>query len=600
LSGHRLLLAFSFLLPMLVLLDIGVHSWRAVQDEGHERATQTAALLREHGLRSFEAQQDVLVAVAEHLRGLPWSSRINAPDVHRFLVALDSSNPTKGGVGLVAPDRKLADHSRLDLPVLRRDLSQRAYVQAFAQAGTSEERAFGGGVFVGPVVRSAATGLPVYTVSSPTRDASGRPDGGVVTVNATPGFLASFYRSLVHQPGDEVLLVRNDGAILGRYPDAAPEGTSGGWALPPSSAIAALGQAVHQHGGALEGSALSPLDGRRRLYAVADVAPYPVFVAFGVDPAAIRQVWLGRFAPVTLLAVLSGAALAGLTLTAARATRRETAALRGQAQAAEVRAQVEERLRRSERVNALGLMAAGLAHDVANMAHTVQTSAELMEMSAGDPARVRRFAALIQNAAERGGALSRRMVAFARSEPSDGSPASADVAEAVERVAALLMQTMGGGLSLRWQVTGRLPPVRVSQPELETSLINLVMNARDASQPGGDVQLLGRLEWLPVAPKPGPDEAGDLLPPGEYVVVEVVDAGEGMTPDTLARVGEAFFTTKPPGRGTGLGLTMARALAQKSGGGLRIRSQAGRGTTVGLWLAAMPVPAEPALLPVEQ
>ncbi len=162
-------------------------------------------------------------------------------------------------------------------------------------------------------------------------------------------------------------------------------------------------------------------------------------------------------------------------------------------------------------------------------------------------------------------------------------PLLTNPAQAVTEICDLLRRTLGQApLRLRCDMPDlhAFPAaVRGDRAELEAALINLVVNARDAMPTGGDITVRGAVERVAEAP---PHPAG--LAPGRHLRLAVADTGSGMDAETLARATEAFFTTKPRGRGTGLGLATVRAFAEGVGGGVRIESTPGRGTTVTLWL----------------
>jgi len=144
----------------------------------------------------------------------------------------------------------------------------------------------------------------------------------------------------------------------------------------------------------------------------------------------------------------------------------------------------------------------------------------------------------------------------------------------------VLTHTLGGGIKVEVEVEVRLPPLLADKGQLETVLVNLAANARDAMASQGTITFSAASALVS-----GEDnEALPQLPPGAYIRLSVNDAGVGMSPEVLARASEPFFTTKPRGKGTGLGLAMARGFAEQSGGAFVLESELGRGTTVSLWL----------------
>jgi PAS domain S-box-containing protein len=236
----------------------------------------------------------------------------------------------------------------------------------------------------------------------------------------------------------------------------------------------------------------------------------------------------------------------------------------------------EERMRQAQKLEALGQLAGGVAHDINNVLQAVGSGAALLERRAGDPAAVRRLGRLIADSATRGASTCRRLLAFARRTELRAAPVPA--AGLLEDLREILAHTLGAGIAVRIEAAAALPPLLADRGELETVLVNLAANARDAMPAGGVLTLAAGLETV----RAQSGSAG--LAPGEYIRLSVRDTGTGMDPQTLARVAEPFFTTKPVGQGTGLGLAMARGFVQQSGGGFAIASTQGEGTTVTLWL----------------
>jgi len=182
---------------------------------------------------------------------------------------------------------------------------------------------------------------------------------------------------------------------------------------------------------------------------------------------------------------------------------------------------------------------------------------------------------MVADAARRGTSVTRRLLAFARRE--ELRPDTLDVGALLEGLHEILSATLGAGIRVEVEAEPGLPPVLADRGQLETVLVNLATNARDAMPRGGRLTLSAGVERVE-AGRPGG------LAAGAYVRLCVADSGEGMDAATLARAAEPFFTTKPLGQGTGLGLAMARSFAEGSGGALAIGSAPGEGTRVSLWL----------------
>ena len=234
------------------------------------------------------------------------------------------------------------------------------------------------------------------------------------------------------------------------------------------------------------------------------------------------------------------------------------------------------RLVHLQRMEALGQLAGGIAHDFNNVLQAVSGSLHLIEIRANDPDVVRRFAQLAAGAAARGATITNRLLAFSRAGDLRSGPV--DPVSLLEGQREMLFHLLGASIALQVDAGCDLPPFWADNGQLETVLVNLAVNARDAMPQGGTLTLRAFADQ--VAEKTT-HPAG--LAAGEYIGLSVTDTGEGMDPATLARATEPFFTTKPAGKGTGLGLAMAHGFAQQSGGGFALRSAPGMGTTVTLW-----------------
>jgi PAS domain S-box-containing protein len=236
-----------------------------------------------------------------------------------------------------------------------------------------------------------------------------------------------------------------------------------------------------------------------------------------------------------------------------------------------------EALFQSQKMEAIGQLTGGVAHDFNNLLTAVIGSLELVRkrLPAGD-----RNLALIDNAmqaARRGGALTQRMLAFARRQELD--PELASVAALVDGMKSLFDHTLGPAIVLDIDCPATLSPVRVDTNQVEMALLNLVVNARDAMPRGGVVAVSAREVAVTAAMA-----ASLSLKEGRYVRLQVRDQGHGMDAATLGRATEPFFTTKGVGKGTGLGLSMVHGLAGQLGGRLQLESREGQGTTASLWI----------------
>lgn len=246
---------------------------------------------------------------------------------------------------------------------------------------------------------------------------------------------------------------------------------------------------------------------------------------------------------------------------------------------AEALAKVEEQLRQSQKMEAVGQLTGGLAHDFNNLLAAVMGNLELLQrmIARGRLENLDRFIQGAQGAVRRAAALTQRLLAFSRRQILDSKPT--DVARLLADWEDLLRRTVGASVDIDIVPAASLWHVEVDGAQLENAILNLCINARDAMPEGGRLTLRTaniRLE------EPAAQEWD--LAPGRYVSLCVTDTGTGMSEQTMARAFEPFYTTKPAGQGTGLGLSMIYGFARQSGGAVRIFSQLGQGTTVCIYL----------------
>jgi PAS domain S-box-containing protein len=233
-----------------------------------------------------------------------------------------------------------------------------------------------------------------------------------------------------------------------------------------------------------------------------------------------------------------------------------------------------EQLFQSQKMEAIGQLTGGVAHDFNNLLMAVLGSLELLRKRV--PPDDEKSLQLIENAelgAERGRELTQRMLAFARRQRLELRPI--DLGALLQGMRELLSRTLGAHISVVVQAPDRLPLVTTDAGQIETAILNLTVNARDAMPGGGSIAIA-------VEEATPPRELA--LPEGRFVRLAVTDNGSGMDAEMLAKAVEPFFTTKGVGKGTGLGLSMVHGLAEQSGGRLSLASRPGEGTTVTLWL----------------
>jgi signal transduction histidine kinase len=248
------------------------------------------------------------------------------------------------------------------------------------------------------------------------------------------------------------------------------------------------------------------------------------------------------------------------------------------------RERIEDALRQSHKMEAVGQLTGGLAHDFNNLLTGISGSLELirMRMVQGRTAELDRYVEIAQSSVNRAAALTHRLLAFSRRQTLDPKPIGVD--GLVGSMADLFRRTVGLSIQIETKLADELWPALCDPNQLENALLNLVINARDAMPDGGNLVI----ETANVAL--GDQRAASShvpvrnVPSGEYVALSVTDSGTGMSATTMAHVFDPFYTTKPLGQGTGLGMSMIYGFVQQSGGHIHLRSEEGQGTTVTIYL----------------
>ncbi len=242
------------------------------------------------------------------------------------------------------------------------------------------------------------------------------------------------------------------------------------------------------------------------------------------------------------------------------------------------RGALEAQLRQSQKLEALGQLAGGIAHDFNNMLGVIVASLNIMRRRLKhDGKEIEPLIGSAMDGAERAAGLVRRLLSFSRIQPLNPTPLDAN--QLVSGMSAILHRTLGAHIELDTRLSEDLWPIKVDANELESAIVNLSVNARDAMPNGGRLTIETRNVVL------GADyvAANPEARAGAYVMLSVCDTGEGMPPEVISKAFEPFFTTKAPGKGTGLGLSQAHGFVRQSGGYVKIHSEVGQGACIELY-----------------
>jgi PAS domain S-box-containing protein len=236
------------------------------------------------------------------------------------------------------------------------------------------------------------------------------------------------------------------------------------------------------------------------------------------------------------------------------------------------RTRLEAQLRQSQKMEAIGTLAGGVAHDFNNMLTSIIGFSHLLGQELESDSPLKEFVDEIRKAADRAASLTRQLLTFSRRQVLN--PVVLDLNSVVQNLSGMFRRLIGEDIEFEIVLGKKLACVKVDPSQIEQAIVNLVINARDAMPRGGRLTIATSNAEIPAEPGQPPQTAD-----GSCVVLAVSDTGTGMDAETRARIFEPFFTTKPIGKGTGLGLSTVYGLVQQSGGDISVSSELGRGTT---------------------
>ena len=557
----RVMLVASVLVPSILFAGIAWRDHRAVVAETERNLTRTLQVLHEHLHKIFDTAQQTLDRVDERTHGMSWEEIARSESLHIYLRTLDEELPQLGVIALIDPQGFTRALSRTFPPPLH-NVGDREYLRV------QKER--DAGLFISEPVVGRTTKALQFNVSR-RRSGPGGPDGafnGLLVAALHADYFNDFYRRVLPGGDESISIVRQDGAVLMRVPEV---GESTYARLSPSNGLM---QAIAR--GASEGlyRNISQVDGIDRLYAFKRVVPYPVYVTYGMPQSEIVATWRRNMMLYAAFALPATLALVGITWLAMRRARSEMVAVRRWAEEVRNREGLEQALRQSQKLEALGQLTGGVAHDFNNLLTAALANLHLLAPHL--PAPGARYLDGTRTALERAKTLTGQLLAFSRQEAVD--PKVVDLADSLRPMADLLERSIRADIRLEWDLGSGPQRVEVDPVQLELAVLNLVLNARDAMPGGGRIRISTRAG---ATAEPGVDDRG-----AGTVVLEIADTGTGMPPEVAARAFEPFFTTKDQGKGTGLGLSMVYGFARQSGGSARIESAPGRGTVVRIALPA--------------
>jgi two-component system NtrC family sensor kinase len=555
--------AASLAFPVALFAFAATSSWFSTNDIANREIERTLDVAHEHALKVFETIDRSLSEINEIARDRSDDDlRSNTDAMGARLRQLTDALPQLKSVWIFDNrGRALANSLNLALPQI--DFSDRDYYNAHINKDV--------GTFIGATLlpRPPYQGAPFFGVSR-RRNA---PDGrftGVVQASVFPEYFVNFYARIGRERGSFFALGLTDGSILARYPtlDQAAR-------LDPKGPVGRVLSATPD--GSLV-NIVSPGDQVERRIGYRRLSNYPIYVAAGLDMAAIRDRWLKAISYHLIFGVPATALLFGLLVFALRRTRR----LNFEAMK---RREAEDALRHGQRLETLGQLTGGVAHDFNNLLTVIRSSIDLLQRPDLAPERRARYIAAISDTVTRAAKLTAQLLAFARRQTL--KPEVFDVGHCVNGVTDIIGTLTGSPIEIITHLPDKPLFVDADLSQFETALINIAVNARDAMKGEGRLIIsVTDSTQLPSAMMPRKDG---------YVAVAIADSGSGIPADQFERIFEPFYTTKEVGQGTGLGLSQVFGFAKQSGGEVVVASEVGKGSIFTLYLPRVTGSVAPAL-----
>jgi signal transduction histidine kinase len=555
----RLAIVAALVLPAVLFAFASWVSYGNISTLASERIARALDVLQEQAVKVFRAVDASLDTLEDLVAGRPIEDiAADHTRLHHRMKRMAAALPEIQSIWIFdQAGRPLASTSADPPP--GGTYAQNDYIHAQLKGGVRR--------FIGAVTASTVGGQPYFGISRARYNAD-RSFAGVIEVSVLPSDFYRSYASLVGAGGLQYALIRDDGTILARYPrhDGPPA------RLNPQSGFG-KSIAANPQGGAY--TVASQVDGITRRFAVRRIPEFPLYVSAGIETASIRAEWLSAMGahlffgiPATLLLAASLVYILKRTEHLHEEQDRREAA--------------EDALRQTQKMEAIGHLTGGVAHDFNNLLTIILGNLERAERQAATLAgetheRLQRAIAHAMTGAKRAASLTQRLLAFSRQAPH--KPERIDPNKLLIGLSDFLARSLGERISLETVGAAGIWLCEVDRVELESALVNLAVNARDAMPDGGKLTIETSNAYLDDAYCRQHEE----VKPGQYVLISVTDMGTGMSREVSERAIEPFFTTKPTGQGTGLGLSQVYGFVKQSGGHFKIYSEPGEGTTVKMY-----------------
>src|SRR6516164_8290687 len=493
---------------------VALASWydrRIALRAAEDRVQSLVGLMREHALNVFQTQELVYEQIRLRTAGLDWDAISRSEELASFLQEArnrmsqissiwpgDSTGHVRASSGLPYP-RSLTLENRDDFRAHREDdHGMLVGEQHLGTFGLTWRRSSSAGGF-----------------------------DGVIGIEIGVENFENFFRGLDPDEPHRAVLVRGDGAVLSPNPGAGEP-----LRFPPTSELMrSIASGVQN-----ENWSVAP-NGIAHFFRWRQLDPYRVYVGYAIDEDVALASWHRR---ILIYAIIGAAVWAALCVIAYLVSRRAAA---------------EAALEQAQRMEAIGQLASGVAHDFNNVLTAVIGNVDLIALDRQATRRVRQLAEAALRAARRGSSLTAQLLAYARRQPLQ--PKDVRIDGLLDAMLPLVKDALGETIRVSCRLGPDLPAIRIDPGQFEAALVNLALNARDAMPQGGVLRIEAQNVTVEAA-----DAERLSIPPSDYVVIEIADTGVGMPADTARRAFEPFFTTKGAGKGSGLGLSMVYGFAR--------------------------------------
>jgi two-component system, NtrC family, sensor kinase len=526
----RVAMAAALVLPFLLFAYASWLSHRSANALADERIIRSLDVQREQAVKAFQLIENALSGAADLAAGLSDGEISKAePRLHLEFKKLVTSAPVVQSIWIYGPSGIPRVTSWVEPPPTQ-DFADRDFFRAHT--------ADGGGIYYGKVYASALNAQPFFSVSRRLENAG--TFVGVLEVFILPSNFVRFFSTLAYTQGLQYALLRNDGAILARYPDG-PQGA-------PDTLDEHTGFRRSIAGSASGGlyTSTSPVDQIERRFGVRRLVDTPIYLSAGIASSTIRDEWISGMARHLIFGLPATIFLFLTLLAVLKQTQRMYEEL-------DRRLALEDSLRQSQKMEAVGQLTGGIAHDFNNLLTIIIGNLEnaQRQISSWSDEAHQTVSRRLNNAmqgAQRATTLTKRLLAFSRQQPLN--PVPMDVNRLLNGLSEFLQRAVGEQISLEVVGGGSLWAVEADAAELEAAILNLVVNARDAMREGGKLTIEASNSYLDDAYCKQHAE----VRAGQYVLIAVTDTGSGMSQEVITKAFDPFFTTKPTGQGDRLGV----------------------------------------------